>query len=117
MAEKKTTKKRKLKKTKVYECLYHDRWYDDLGKGVLCHHPQLPNECICSQDCEYMYSERMCPGYKKGNHVGTWVISKAEKDDAKKFKETIERRKKEAEEETERRERAELKRLKEKYEN
>lgn len=109
--------KKKPKKTKVYECLYHERWYDDLGKGVLCYHPQLPNECMCSKECEYMYSERMCPGYKKGNHVGTWVISKAEKEDAKKFKETIERKKREAEEETERRERAELKRLKEKYEN
>ena len=45
------------------------------------------------------------------------MISKAEKEDAKKFKETLERRQKKAEEETERRERALLKYLKEKYEN
>ena len=116
MSEKKT-KKKAPKKTKVYECLYHERWYDDLGKDVLCHHPQLPNECMCSKECEYMYSERMCPGYKKGNHVGTWVFSKAEKEDAKKFKETIELRKRKAAEELERKEREMLAYLKEKYES
>ena len=115
MAGKKTTKK--PKKTKVYECLYHERWYDDLGKGVLCHHPNLPNECICLQDAEYIFSQKMCPCYKKGNLVGTWVISKAEKDDAKKFKETIELRKRKAAEELERKEREMLAYLKEKYED
>ena len=90
MAERKKNTTKKPKKTKVYECLYHERWYDDLGKGVICHHPNLPNECICcGQDCTYIYSERECPGYKKGNLAGSWVISKAEKDDAKKFKENF----------------------------
>ena len=116
MAEKKS-KKKVPKKTKVYECLYHERWYDDLGKGVICHHPNLPNECICSQDCTYIYSERECPCYKKGNLAGSWVISKAEKEDAKRFKETIALRQMQDAEETERRERALLKYLKEKYEN
>ena len=104
MAEKKSTKK-KPKKTKVYECLYHEHWYDDLGKGVLCHHPNLPNECICSQDCTYIYSQQMCPGYRKGPLLGSWAISKKEKDDAKKFKETIELRKRKSEEDLERKER------------
>ena len=114
MAENK--KQKKKKKTKVYECFYHERWYDDLGKGVICHHPNLPIECICSKDCEYIYSERMCPGYKKGNLVGSWVVSEDEKEDAKKFKETIALRRRQSDEETERAERAMLKYLKEKYE-
>ena len=117
MAEKKKTTKKPKKKTKVYECLYHERWYDDLGKGCICHHPNLPNECICSQDCKYIYSERECPGYKKGNLAGSWVISNAEKEDAKKFKEKIASRQRQDEEEIERRERAMLAYLKEKYEN
>ena len=116
MAEKKS-KKKAPKKTKVYECYYFERWYDDLGKGVLCHHPNLPNNCICLQDAEYISSQKMCPCYKKGVHIGTWKLTKGMKEDAKKFKETLERRKREAEEATERRERAELKRLKAKYEN
>ena len=114
MAEKKT--KKKPKKTKVYECLFHERWYDDLGRGDFCHHPNLPNECICSKNCEYIYSERGCPGYKKGNLLGSWVISKNEKEDFKKFKETIAVQQRWSVEETERVERAMLKYLKEKYE-
>ena len=59
----------------------------------------------------------MCPGYRKGPLLGSWAISKKEKDDAKKFKETIELRKRKAAEELERKERELLAYLKEKYEN
>lgn len=111
MAEKKSTKKKAPKKTKVYKCAYYEYEYDDLGKYCWCHNGKMPrNECNVVG--KGFYCQQFCPGYKKGNLKGSWVISDWEKDEAKKFKAKMvnEAKQKEAEE------RALLKYLKEKYE-
>ena len=110
MAEKKS-KKKAPKKTKVYECYHYEFDYDDLGKYCWCHNRDIPcQECNVGKG---FYCQQFCPGYKKGNLKGSWVISDWEKDEAKKFKAKMVNKAKEKEAE----ERALLKYLKEKYES
>lgn len=108
MAEKKS-KKTEPKKTKVYECAHYDYEYDDLGKYCWCRNRKM-NKREC--DVRYKYCQRFCPGYKKGQFIGSWELSSDEKMYEEEFKkkmvsEAVEREKKE---------RALLKYLKEKYE-
>ena len=83
---------KKPKKTKVYQCLFFEKWYDDLGRGFLCHHPRACGECLCKKLAKSIYSQQMCPHYKKGVHAGTWVVTKDMKADAKGFVEKLRNR-------------------------
>lgn len=108
---KKKTKNKAPKKTKVYACYHYEFDYNDFGTYYLCHNRDIPcRECNVGKG---LYCQQFCPGYKKGNLQGSWVISDWEEDEAKKFKEKMvnEAKEKEAEE------RALLKYLKEKYES
>ncbi len=105
------TGKTKEKKTKVYECAHYEFDYDDLGKYYWCHNGDIPcQECNAGRG---IYCQKFCPGYKKGNLRGSWVISEWEKKDADEYKKKIAAEAKEREIG----ERALLKHLKKKYES
>ena len=107
----KTDKKTKPKKTKVYACYHNEFDCDDLGKYCWCHNSDIPDrECNAGRG---FYCQQFCPGFKKGNLRGSWVISDWEKEEAEEFKKKIEQERKDKEIE----ERALLKYLKEKYES
>ena len=98
------------KKTKVYECIHYEFDYDDLGKYHWCHNRNIPgHECNVGRG---IYCQKFCPGYKKGNLRGSWVISDWEKKDAEEYKKKIAAEAKEAET----KERALYEYLKKKYE-
>lgn len=81
-SRKKTMKKEK--KTKVYKCFHYDAEYDDLGKYYWCHNSSIScNECNAGRG---YYCQQFCPGYKKGNYKGEWVISDWEKKEAEAYK-------------------------------
>lgn len=83
------------KKTKVYECIHYEYDYDDLGKYHWCHNRNIPgHECNVGRG---IYCQKFCPGYKKGNLRGSWVISDWEKKDAEEYKKKIAAEAKEAE--------------------
>ena len=83
MAEKKS-KKKAPKKTKVYACYHYESEYDDLGKYYWCHNQTIPcNECNAGRG---FYCQQFCPGFKKGNLQGSWVISDWEKKEAEEYK-------------------------------
>ena len=108
MAEK---SKKKAKKTRVYECAHYEYDYDDLGKYCWCHNSDIPDrECNVGRG---FYCQQFCPGYKKGELKGSWVISDWEKEEVEEYRTRLvnEAKKREIEE------RALLKHLKEKYES
>ena len=103
-------KSKVLKKTKVYECKHYEFDYDDLGKYNWCHNDSISSyECIVP--CRGFYSQQFCPGFKKGNLRGQWVISDWEKKEAADFKSQIAKKAIE----TEAAERALYEHLKKKY--
>jgi len=111
MADKKKKTTKKEKKTKVYECIHYEAEYDDLGKYYWCHNSSIPcSECNVGRG---YYCQQFCPGFKKGNYQGEWVISDWEKKEAEEYKAKIVQEAKEKEIA----ERAMLKYLKKKYEN
>ena len=77
----------KKKKVQVYECEHYEYDYDDLGKYHWCHNQHIPSrECTVGTG---IYCQKFCPGYKKGNLRGSWVISNWEKKDAEEYKKKI----------------------------
>lgn len=104
-------KKKKTKKTKVYICAHYEFDYDDLGKFCWCKNPLMfKRECDAPR---YYYCQKFCPGFKKGHLAGTWEISDGEKEIAEEFKKGLDKETKGRE----KKERALLKYLKEKYES
>lgn len=70
-------------KTKVYNCKWHEREYDDLGKYSWCNSSKINcRECKFN----YIYAAQACPGFEKGALVGSWKISTAEKKELEDFK-------------------------------
>lgn len=106
MATKKTERK-----TKVYECYHYEFDYDAVCKYFICHNIDIPGY-ECKVWSNSIYCQQFCPGYKKGNLRGEWVIADWEKRDAEKFKAQIEQEAKDREV----KERAMLEYLKAKYE-
>ena len=104
------TKKTK-KGTNVYECYHYEFEYDDFGKYFICHNINIPgHECKVRRNSPYC--QQFCPGYKKGNLRGKWVIADWEKEEVEKFKAKLAQEAKDRET----KERAMLDYLKAKYE-
>jgi len=85
----KLSKKNPEKKTRVrvYECAHYEYDCDDLGKYCWCHNRDIPDrECNVGRG---YYCQQFCPGYKKGELKGSWVISDWEKADAEEFKKSL----------------------------
>ena len=106
----KPTKPKTPRKTKVYECAYHEFECDDLGKYCWCRNPDIHSH-QCDTGRGY-YCQKFCPGFKRGRLRGEWEISDWERQEAREYKAKIKREAKERETS----ERALLKYLKEKYE-
>lgn len=81
--KKKTMKKEK--KTKIYECYHYEFDYDAVCQYFICHNIDIPGH-ECRVRGNSIYSQHVCPGYKKGNLRGEWVIADWEKKEAEAYK-------------------------------
>lgn len=109
MKRSKTKKGANKGKTKVWQCAFYERECDDLGKYCWCHSPDSGiREC----DCENIFVRQKCPHFKRGDRAGFLHMDKYDKQLVENY---LEAKAKELKE-TEIRERAMLKYLKEKYE-
>ncbi len=99
------------RKTKVYECYHYEFEYDDFGKYFICHNIDIPGH-KCKVSGNSIYCQQFCPGYKKGNLRGEWVIADWEKEEVEKLKAKLAQEAKDRET----KERAMLEYLKAKYE-
>ena len=105
MAEKKSKKKKKF-----WRCGHFEYDYDGFGKYTYCHCQNAPYNC-CPADNIFQMS--VCPFFKRGKESFFFEDYGKYAREMNEFKESMEREMKRVELE----ERAELKRLKEKYES